>query len=50
MVETARRRDTIAYSELAAAIVTISFHADEKPFHNLLGQISIEENAAVAEC
>lgn len=46
MIETARRRSTIAYSELAAAIRSVSFQADERPFHNLLGQISIDENAA----
>jgi hypothetical protein len=46
MIEAARRRATIAYSELVAAIRAIHFQADEKPFHNLLGQISIEENAA----
>jgi|SRR5579862_3541097 len=46
MIEMARKDSTIAYSELVTAITAISFHPDEKPFHNLLGQISIEEDAA----
>ncbi len=46
MIETARRRATIAYSDLAAAVRAIHFQADEKPFHNLLGQISIQEHEA----
>jgi hypothetical protein len=44
MIEVAKRRSTISYSNLAIAIRTIRFQPDEKPFHNLLGQISIEEN------
>jgi hypothetical protein len=46
MIEIARRRSAIAYSELVTAIEAISFQPDEKPFHNLLGQISIEEEQA----
>jgi hypothetical protein len=46
MIRTARRRSTITYSELAGVIKAISFQPDEKPFHNLLGQISIEEERA----
>lgn len=36
----------ITYSELAGKITSISFRADEKPFHTLLGQISVEEHQA----
>jgi hypothetical protein len=37
---------TIAYSDLAAKIRSIPFSADGRPFHSLLGQISVEEHRA----
>ena len=46
MIEVAKRRGTISYSDLVVAITAIRLQPDEKPFHNLLGQISIEENEA----
>ncbi|MEK7994427.1 MAG: hypothetical protein AAB403_11545 [Planctomycetota bacterium] len=42
----ARREQTIAYSELAAQIAAIHFSADQHAFHELLGQISEDEDAA----
>jgi hypothetical protein len=46
MSSVASRRGTIAYSDLTPLIRSISFAPDEKPFHNLLGQVSIEEDRA----
>jgi len=36
----------ITYSEIAGAIRTIEFNPDDKGLHELLGEISIDENAA----
>jgi hypothetical protein len=46
LIAFAKRPGTIAYSELASKVRSISFAADDDPFHKLLGQISIEENDA----
>jgi hypothetical protein len=39
-------RQTIAYSDLAKKIRAISFDPRDHSYHSLLGQISVEENAA----
>jgi hypothetical protein len=44
LIETARRGQTIAYSELASRIQTISFHPQEPAFAAMLGEISEEED------
>lgn len=36
---------TITYSELAAGITSIRFGAEEYAFHEILGEISVEEHA-----
>jgi len=42
----ASREQPIAYSELAAEITGITFNAEDRPFHDLLGEISVEEHKA----
>lgn len=42
----ARRKQTIAYSDLAAQIASIRFEANDHLFHELLGQLSEDEDAA----
>jgi hypothetical protein len=46
LIAVAKRSGTITYGELASKVRSISFAADDDPFHKLLGQISIEENDA----
>jgi hypothetical protein len=46
LIAVAKRPGTITYGELASKVRSISFAADDDPFHKLLGQISIEENDA----
>jgi hypothetical protein len=46
LIVVAKRAGTIAYGDLAAKIKSISFGANDDPFHKMLGQISVAEEAA----
>lgn len=46
MIERARRRSTIAYSELVARIRSISFQPHDPRLFHLLGEVSTEEDKA----
>jgi molybdopterin synthase catalytic subunit len=46
MVRRARVRGMIPYSDLVAEIRAITFHAHDSVFHQMLGEISVEEDAA----
>ncbi len=39
-----RANQTITYAELAAEITAIRFRAEESAFHQMLGEISVEEH------
>jgi len=43
--ERARLGRPISYSELAGQIRTINFQANDKPFHDLLGYLSVREHS-----
>jgi plasmid stability protein len=45
LIEVARNRDVIAYSELAARITKIQVQPESYALHHLIGEISAEENA-----
>lgn len=46
MVRRARVRGMIPYSDLVAEIQAIRFNAHDSTFHHMLGEISVEEDAA----
>ncbi len=46
LIIVAKRSGTITYGDLAAKIKSISFEAGDDPFHKMLGQISIADDAA----
>jgi hypothetical protein len=46
MIERARARDTITYSDLTISISSIAFKPDDFAFASLLGEISTEEDEA----
>ena len=46
MVKRAKLRGMIPYSDLVGEIQSISFHAHDTVFHHMLGEISVEEDAA----
>ncbi len=47
MVTIAKRGSSpITYGDLAVKIKSISFNANDDSYHKMLGQISVEENAA----
>lgn len=45
LIEVARRKDKITYSELAAEITAINIEAHDSRMNHLLGEISSEEDA-----
>lgn len=45
LIEVARRKDKIAYSELATEITAINIEAHDSRMNHLLGEISSEEDA-----
>ncbi len=46
LIAIAKRQSTISYGDLAGKIRSISFRADEDPYHKMLGQISVAEDQA----
>lgn len=48
LIQIASRRGggVLSYSDLAARIRSIAFQPDDRSFHHLLGQISVEEDGA----
>jgi hypothetical protein len=46
LIEKAKARETITYSDLLSKIQTIKLHRGLRPFTDMLGEISREEDAA----